>query len=582
MGSGPSTEEQIAALVDRLDALKRQVTEKQQEYERRLAQLEESSAPSVSPIAMPPPPPIGATRLSGPGGPALPPLPATPRPRASINPDWEVLIRWAGIALVALAAIFLVSTSISRGWIGPNLQLAAATLGGLSLLGGAVYFAPRLRPWAVTSGIGGAVVLPVCAAAAHEWLDLVSENVSLVLIAISITVSLAVALYTRLDEISIIALLAGLAVPAGFGFFEIEPITLIAWWTAATAVAAAALGWARKSTLLRVVGVMAAGAVLLAAAGLSVDRGADVLNDGLGPLILIAAMMWLGPTVADRLGGHGLASFDHWTVALVPGFGWITAIALLSRGVESSWFGAGTIGLAMALGFLAVLGAAVRYLPRSVSLAHFLGASALVSVSCVAMADGPVLVVALATQATLTLVLGRFFDDPATQVGAALLAFAAVSLAGFGILDGVVNGGATLGEALGHLLVVLLLAGAAVLYRVERELMAALGISAWVGALGWVASVLMNLSQGQAAISLAWATMAAVAIAAGVALRTPSIRTTGLLTLTVVIGKLLTIDLSEVEVFWRVGVFFVVGSGLLRLAYMLPRYETEGVGSESN
>jgi uncharacterized membrane protein len=594
MGSNPNTEQQIADLLDRIDGLDRRLTHNLEALEHRLAQLEKSStALPVGSMTMPPPPPIGATRLTGPGGGPpgsagwsdMPPVsgtPAAPRAQASLDPDWETLIRWAGIVLLALAAIFLVSTSISRGWIGPNLQLAAATLGGLTLLGGAVHFAPKLRPWAVTSGIGGAVVLPFCAAAAHEWLDLVSEDVSLVLIAVSVAVSLGVAVFTRLDEVSIVALLAGLLVPVGFGFFQVDPITQLAWWTAATAATAAALGWVRKSTLLRIVCVIAAGAVLLVGAGVSVDRGADVLSQGLGPLVLIAATMWLGPTVADRIDGHGFAWFDHWTVAVVPGYAWITVIALLSRGEESSWFDAGTIGLSMALGFLAVLGGTFRYVPRTVALAHFLGASALISVSLVAIADGPVLVVALATQATLTLVIGRVFNDEATQIGASILALSAVSLAGFGILEGIVDGGATLGEALGHLLVILLLAGAALLYRDEQMFATALGVTAWVGALGWVASVLMNLSQGQAAISLTWAIMAALAIAAGVVVRAPSVRTAGLLTLTVVIGKLLTIDLSEVEVFWRVGVFFVVGSGLLRLAYMLPRYESETATSEND
>jgi uncharacterized membrane protein len=501
-----------------------------------------------------------------------------------MSPDWEVLIRWAGIVLLALAAIFLVSTSISRGWIGPNLQLAAATIGGLSLLGGAVYFAPRLRAWAITMGIGGAVVLPFCGAAAHGWLDLVSEDVTLVLIVLSIAVSLTVGFYTRLDEISIVSLLTGMAVPAGFGYFDIEPFTLVAWWTAATALTAATLGWVRRSTVLRTGGVVAAGAALLAAAGTSVDRGIDVFNTGLGPLILITAMMWLGPTVADRIGEHRWASFDHWTVALAPGFAWITVIALRSRGEESRWFDAGVIGIVMAGCFLFGLVATMRVLPRSVSLAHFLGAGALATASLIAMAEGPVLVVALAAQATFTFILARYFNDATTEGAAALLGVAAGVLTGAGILEGLANDGATLGEGLAHLLVVALFAAVAGFHQTvnQRELAGGLGITAWVGALAWLASVLINLPQGQAAISMAWAIMAAGAIVLGVARRAAAVRTTGLVTLTVVVGKLLTVDLGEVDVFWRVGVFVLVGSGLLRLAYVLPRYESDGSSAENS
>lgn len=580
MGSDGGVEEQIADLRDRLDALDHRLTQQQDEYELRLEQLERSSArPASKPLAMPPPPPIGAIPLPGPGGPPAFQDKAKPSPAAgSMNPDWEVLIRWAGIVLLALAAIFLVSTSISRGWIGPNLQLAAATIGGLGLLGGSVHFAPRLRAWAITLGSGGAVVLPVCAAAAHEWLDLVSEEAALVLVVVAIAVSLGVGVIAGLDKVSIVALVAGMVVPAGFGFFHVEPITLVAWWAAATAVTASVVGWVRRSTLLRVAGDVAAGALLLAPAGISVEREIDVLAQGVGPLILITAVMWLGPAVAERIGTDHLTSFDHWTVAVAPCFAWLTVVALRSRGEESSWFDAGLIGLAMAGGFLIVLITSSPLLPKFVTLAHFLGASALLTVSIVAMADGPVLVAALASQAVFTFILGRYFDDGVSQVAGGLLGVAATLLTGVGILEGIANEGADLGEALAHLLVVVLVAASAVVFYAdnERELAKASAIVAWVGTLGWLASVLINVPQGQAAISIAWAILAGGAIVMGVVRRAATVRTTGLVTLTVVVAKLLTVDLGEVDVFWRAGVFFLVGSGLLRLAYLLPRYETDG------
>ncbi|NNE97194.1 MAG: DUF2339 domain-containing protein, partial [Acidimicrobiales bacterium] len=264
---------QVADLVQRVDELERRIQEQQRAYDARLARLEAVWTPPPA-HATPPPPPAGAVRLPGPGAPPTPrPVLATPGGRDAIHPDWEVLIRWAGILLVALAAIFLVSTSISRGWIGPNLQLAAATLGGLSLLGGAAYFAPKLRMWAVSLGVGGAVVLPVCAAAAHGWLDLVSRDVSLVLVAGATALSVAVAYATRLDQVSLVAVVAGVLVPVSLGFFDIENMGLLAWWIASGACVAAALGWARRSTLVRIGGVVTAALVLLGAAAVTVDRG---------------------------------------------------------------------------------------------------------------------------------------------------------------------------------------------------------------------------------------------------------------------------------------------------------------------
>jgi uncharacterized membrane protein len=48
------------------------------------------------------------------------------------------------------------------------------------------------------------------------------------------------------------------------------------------------------------------------------------------------------------------------------------------------------------------------------------------------------------------------------------------------------------------------------------------------------------------------------------------VRTAGLVTLVIVLAKLLTVDLAAVDTLWRVGLFLVVGLGLLRLGYLLP------------
>ena len=114
---------------------------------KRVAALEVAAASSAVPAAlpptvmpasvMPPPPPPG----SAPTQPAYLPA-ATPKwtPPEPPSFEWgiETVLRWAGVALVTLAGIFLVSTAISRDWIGPELQLLGAALGGSLLHAAAV------------------------------------------------------------------------------------------------------------------------------------------------------------------------------------------------------------------------------------------------------------------------------------------------------------------------------------------------------------------------------------------------------------------------------------------------------------
>jgi uncharacterized membrane protein len=122
-------------------------------------------------------------------------------------------------------------------------------------------------------------------------------------------------------------------------------------------------------------------------------------------------------------------------------------------------------------------------------------------------------------------------------------------------------------------LVVLLVAGAALgagrqgLVNWARVL----AVGAWVLALAWLAGALVHGPQGQAAVSAVWAVAAAGALIVGVRLDDRLVRAVGLTSLAVVLLKLLTVDLAAVDTFWRVGLFLLIGLGLLRLAYVLPR-----------
>ena len=59
--------------------------------------------------------------------------PSSPVPSASPI-DLEKVFRLGGISLVVLAAVFFVSTAISRGWIGPTAELALAAFASLAMI----------------------------------------------------------------------------------------------------------------------------------------------------------------------------------------------------------------------------------------------------------------------------------------------------------------------------------------------------------------------------------------------------------------------------------------------------------------
>ena len=40
----------------------------------------------------------------------------------------------------------------------------------------------------------------------------------------------------------------------------------------------------------------------------------------------------------------------------------------------------------------------------------------------------------------------------------------------------------------------------------------------------------------------------------------------------ITVGKLLTVDLQEVDTLWRAGLFLVIGLGIMRIGFLLPRF----------
>ena len=78
------------------------------------------------------------------------------------------------------------------------------------------------------------------------------------------------------------------------------------------------------------------------------------------------------------------------------------------------------------------------------------------------------------------------------------------------------------------------------------------------------------MPDGQALVTVAWGSYAISLFILGFRTRGDQLRTTGLLTLLLVVGKLLVIDLATLEAVWRILLFMAFGGGLLVLSYYLP------------
>ncbi len=734
--------------------------------------------------AMPPPPNLSSAALPQPAGldpqqlppplsthPVAYPQPLPPSGSATSAPtvaiSSETLLRWAGLVLVSLAAIFFVSTAINRGWIGPELQLAGAVAVGIGLHATAIRLESRARNWAYTLAHGATVVLAWSAAASYQWLGLVSIEIGLALLALTAVVSTAIATKFRFSSVVLSAGLISALMPLWMDIFGSASPTVAAFWYCLIGVVYAGFGlWQRWPEVRILVSWVCLGIVSLGFLfGPSFDESQGKVP-GLIALTGLTAALWIGPWVQAKVANSGeykeqrdefdriVKALDHRSTLALPGMYLAASAILLSSGSST---GIGRLGLLVAAGFTAVLAIAMvvappklllaskapsrRWsMPDSLAVSHLFGIGTVLVIAAVDLLDGPTLLLAVALQAFGTAAVAAYFKDVvlgakaillasigalvsvawmveaiadadqldvgrtsanfmvvATLVGFAMIAryvttpgppvstdaelsvtspqpaqgwqwwsrrrpvveladgvawaaglvwiasvvtvlanfslnpgllalFAGLSVIAYRLLGRLVllTGVAlfVVGVAVGglgifiayfeaidivkhgnHLVVVLCLmavAGWAWTRPEGRSDSPARGVTpdtvqpasqsrganailadepyraisfglAWVGGLAWLGSVLISGPQGQVAVSASWAVAGCVALLAGIRFNEQTVRFTGLATLGVVVVKLLTVDLAEVETLWRVGLFFLLGLGFMRLGYVLPK-----------
>lgn len=612
---------------------------------------------------------------------------------------------------MVLAAVFLVSTAISRGWIGPELQLLGATIGGLGLLGSAVYLLDRRREFSLALGNGGAVVLVVCAGAAYGWLELFAAGPALLVVAAAALIAVVVADRLSMESVAVTATAAMFVVPTVAQILTDAPVLATGAWLALCAIAVTVFGLSRGWVLYRIGSVWTTALwVLGLASALAADDNTDHVLAGTALVTIVGAVLWLNPILARRFAApaasvtdlrRSLAGLEHRSALLLPVWVWlvISLFAGFEAHIESGWF-----GLALAAGFALIAlaaGALKQWITQVELTSQLVGVGLLVTVATVGWLGGPTLIVVVAGQALGTLIVSNFFPDRWLRIQSYLLGLLALLMLAVALVDGadsVVDGGgptagehlaygvvvaalaamawligrreqaavanlanglawlagiglacsvaadfvsdeqwlfvgvalfaagavasrrlgpavtaqtvavggitvwaaavsivvtidsgATLDVHLANLSVVVALAAAAAgawLVVNRLEIARPLLVVAWVFALGWIASVLVHVPQGQVALTGVWAVAAGAALVAGLRTGETVVRGLGLATLAVVVIKLLTIDLAEVETLWRVGLFLVIGLGLLRLGYVLPtlaeRYGPKGNDDPAN
>lgn len=533
--------------------------------EERVTQLEQALATQEqTPLGVPPPPPPPRPTAIAAQQAAVRPPARRVRPPGSVESlTTEVVLKWAGLVLVFLAAAFLVSTAIDRGWIGPELQLAGVIALGLVMIGAGLHILEQWRGWAGSLVAVGVAVLYTSALASHEWLDLTWIGVATIA---SIVVTLASIWLARTCNsllVAIVGYLGAIVTPSAVGAIDEYSVGVGSAYLLVLAIAFLLVHIERSWPVLYIVV-----GVLSMVVGYAATTEHELVGLGQVMLVLLALALLLTPVAHELRHGEARDELERLPTRIVLAVPiWLYGATIELHEIDDSGN-----RFAIAVAIFAVVFALAMALQTRISKWHW--ASLLLAASIVliggffALLEGSALLATLAVQALAMLLLTRVIDDDWFRVGSVLLAMG-VFVVTAGRTADAIDVDASLGGDLVHLSVFAATGtiGWMLRRRNEGEIIA---LASYGGIIIWVLSAFVHLAQGQVIVSAIWAAIGVVVVLIGLSRRQQHVAWVGMATLALVVGKLLTVDLAEVDTFWRAGLFFVVGAGFLWLSTRIP------------
>jgi uncharacterized membrane protein len=104
---------------------------------------------------------------------------------------------------------------------------------------------------------------------------------------------------------------------------------------------------------------------------------------------------------------------------------------------------------------------------------------------------------------------------------------------------------------------------------------------AHIGVLIWMAKELTILENGQMITSIAWGIYSVIILVSGFWYKQSKLRTVGMITLLIVVGKLFFVDLNQTSALLRIPLFMGFGALLLLIGYYLQKYWSDNEDSET-
>ena len=480
--------------------------------------------------------------------------------------------RWLariGIGFVVLAVAFLLKLGFDRGWITPVFRLIMGGGIGTALLLIGLRVEPATRRLGQALLGGSVAVFYLVGWAGFALYDLLPFLIAFAIM--TTTTVLAIALAERQDSafLAVIGISGGLSTPFLLNSGSNNVVALAAYVTVVLLGGGAVYyhrGWRSLLATLCLGGAMVMVAVSV---GLG-ERSPWIPLIAMACFWLVAGLL---PTLRVALGAATETDAAAELTALPirrAALYWATGMtALLVSALFNFhdlpfalvWFGLAAMLTAMALEYRNR--AAVAGPPAEAA-----GLAALIGLWIWPGDESSVLFVAAASVGLLLLhqrkAPGRIDVVAHLSFMLATLIFLGESAASD------VNGFLSLREGSFSRLGAVIMAAVASLSLAEKPQSIYRGL-AYAALLIWSLSTFAPLSNGAALVSIAWTVQGAVTLIAAMRRRSQTLQFIGLGTIVLVAGKMLIIDLSDMDPVWRILLFMGFGVGLLGLAWLSNR-----------
>ncbi len=525
----------------------------------------EASSAAVAPRAQTP---VTSAQTRG-------PVAAPPAPRFTDPPSMDLrsVLRVVGIALLLFGVAFLFKFSQDESeWlrslrvlIGISLGIGL-TIGGRALLG-------RDRPFAQILTGGGIATWFMSGFAAYQLFGLIGAVTGFAYMSAVTAAAFVISVRQNSLPLTIVATIGGLATP----FLLYDP-TRSVWGVSlyVVAVALSAVAIHRRRGWWALLWIAAAGSCYAVAATSSYyfaeatpDSERAVLQGALLFLFGLFALTTAGGYARGVRAGESSGRYDTrlFLVTLVPVGTVVLTSAIWALDQEQ-------IGQLCFVFAFVYLGATVIRFPRDelrrLINAYLLLASGFATVGALALIDGEMQHLAIATEALLLrrLTLRSTRVSIASVISHVLFGLCALLV----IRDLVVD----------HSPAIPLFnrTGVTTLWSIVAAAIAALSLpreysrirrfylyAAHVLILAWILRQFAGVASGQAIVSVIWGVYGAALLIAGLRRTSRPMRTVGLLTLLAVVTKLFAVDLASVRAIWRVLLFIGFGGVFLSLSY---------------